>query len=96
MAPLILSTIWFGVAVALCWACAWVVVRGVGELEPVFGFVISDLLFGVGVAAGIIGLVGGLYVGRRWAKGRCCEDRPLVPDSKRFVTFSSQICGIMV
>jgi hypothetical protein len=39
---LILSAIWFVVAVALCWACTWVLVRGLEELEWMFGFRIDD------------------------------------------------------
>ena len=59
VALLILSTMWFGVAVALCWACTWVLVCGLAELEWMFGFRIDDRLFWVGVVSGTVGLGGG-------------------------------------
>jgi hypothetical protein len=65
---LILSTMWFGIAVALCWVCTWVLVRSLGELDWMFEFRIDDRLFWVGVVAGIVGLGGGLHVRYRVAK----------------------------
>ena len=66
--PFLLSAVWFVNSVGTAWLLTWILVKAMGKIERILGFLIDDRQFWPGVVAGIVVLGGGFYVRYRRAK----------------------------
>ena len=66
--PFLLGAVWFVNSVGTAWLLTWILVKAMGKIERILGFLIDDRQFWPGVVAGIVVLGGGFYVRYRRAK----------------------------
>ena len=66
--PFLIGAVWFVNSVGTAWLLTWILVKAMGKVERLLGFVIVERQFWPGVVAGIVVLGGGLYVRYRKVK----------------------------